>query len=213
MALSGHAAVVAADGTDVTATLTSGKIGGLLQVRDTQVPVYLSKLDTLAYTLVQQVNTLHAGGYDLNGTAGGNFFSPIASTSGAALAVAVTPTVAADPAKVVAAATAVAGDNTQARALANLRSAKVLGGTSTLIEGWGNLVYQVGQDAQLADKAQKTHADIVNQLQSLRDATSGVSIDEEAAAMLKFQRAYQANARFFGTIDQTLDTLLGLLRL
>ena len=40
----------------------------------------------------------------------------------------------------------------------------------------------------------------------LRDQVSGVSLDEEAAQMLRFQRAYEANARFFRVIDQTLDS-------
>jgi flavin reductase (DIM6/NTAB) family NADH-FMN oxidoreductase RutF len=39
-----------------------------------------------------------------------------------------------------------------------------------------------------------------------------VSLDEEAASMLKFQRAYEANARFFQLIDETLDSLLQLVR-
>jgi len=36
---------------------------------------------------------------------------------------------------------------------------------------------------------------------------SGVSLDEEAVQMIKFQRAYEANARFFGAVDQTLAVL------
>ena len=30
--------------------------------------------------------------------------------------------------------------------------------------------------------------------------------------LLKYQKAYEANARFFRAIDTTLDTLLGILR-
>jgi flagellar hook-associated protein 1 FlgK len=37
-----------------------------------------------------------------------------------------------------------------------------------------------------------------------------VSLDEEAMALLRFQRAYEANARFFQTVDQTLRTLLDM---
>jgi flagellar hook-associated protein 1 len=52
----------------------------------------------------------------------------------------------------------------------------------------------------------------VRQLQRLRDEASGVSIDEEAANLLRFQRAYEANARFFTTISDTLDTLMEMVR-
>ena len=50
----------------------------------------------------------------------------------------------------------------------------------------------------------------VNQIENLRDSVSGVSLDEEAASMMRFQRAYEANARFFTTVNETLDVLLNL---
>ena len=33
---------------------------------------------------------------------------------------------------------------------------------------------------------------------------------EEAVQMIKFQRAYEANARFFSTVDQTLSILFSI---
>jgi len=47
---------------------------------------------------------------------------------------------------------------------------------------------------------------------ALRDEVSGVSLDEEAMHLLKFQRAYEANARFFRVIDESIQTLLSELR-
>ena len=43
-----------------------------------------------------------------------------------------------------------------------------------------------------------------------RDAVSGISLDEEAMNMLKFQRAYEANARFFVAVDRMLDAMIGM---
>jgi flagellar hook-associated protein 1 FlgK len=37
---------------------------------------------------------------------------------------------------------------------------------------------------------------------------SGVSLDEEAAELMKFQRAYQASARVISVIDQMLDIVV-----
>jgi flagellar hook-associated protein 1 len=51
-------------------------------------------------------------------------------------------------------------------------------------------------------------AEVLRQVENLQDAVSGVSLDEEAADMLRFQRAYEANARFFRPVDETLDTTL-----
>ena len=52
--------------------------------------------------------------------------------------------------------------------------------------------------------------DVLSQIESLRQQVSGVSIDEEAAAMLRFQRAYEANARFFNVVNGLLDTFFSL---
>ena len=47
-------------------------------------------------------------------------------------------------------------------------------------------------------------------MELMREQVSGVSLDEEAANMMKFQRAYEANARFFQAIDSTLESLMSL---
>ena len=52
---------VALQGTDVTASLTGGRLGGLLAVRDTTLPGYLQALDDQAFTLASAVNTAHDG--------------------------------------------------------------------------------------------------------------------------------------------------------
>jgi flagellar hook-associated protein 1 FlgK len=82
------------------------------------------------------------------------------------------------------------------------------GGTATLSEGWGRLVYRVGRDVQSSRQESAMRQEVVSQVATLRDQVSGVSLDEEAMQMMKFQRAYEANARFFRVIDQTLDVLL-----
>jgi flagellar hook-associated protein 1 FlgK len=86
------------------------------------------------------------------------------------------------------------------------------GNTATLAEGWGQLVYRVGRDSKSAADERDSRQEIVRQVDALRDAVSGISLDEEAMNLLKFQRAYEANARFFQVIDSTLETLLSLSR-
>jgi flagellar hook-associated protein 1 FlgK len=162
------------------------------------------------------VNTLHAAGVGGDGLTGRNLFtfSPaIVGSAGAAGAIAVDATVAADPNKVAAAGPgAPVGDNTTARDIAALRSAKVVGGTATFHDTWGQLVYRVGRDSQSAKNEQHGREEIVTQVDALRDQVSGISLDEEAVNLVKYQKAYEANARFFRAIDSTLDTLLGILR-
>jgi len=42
----------------------------------------------------------------------------------------------------------------------------------------------------------------------MRDNTSGVSLDEEMANLIKFQHAYSAAAKLITTSDEMLRTLL-----
>jgi len=204
--------VISSNGVNVGSEITSGKLGGLLQVRDTTIPGYISRLDDMAYTLANQVNAATTAGYDLNGTAGLPFFTPLASAAGAASALTVNAAVAGDPNKVVAASNTSVGDNQVARNISNLRDARVMfGNTATLHDAWGRLVYQAGTDSQVAQTEADSRKSIVQQVQALRDSVSGVSLDEEAANMIKFQRAYEANARFFNVVNSALDTLLNTL--
>ncbi len=205
-------ATLTLQGSDVTALIGGGTLGGLLQVRDVNIPDYQNRLDTLADGVVQQVNTLHSSGYDLSGNAGGDFFSYSSAPTGvqgAAAAMQLDSGIAGDPRLIAAGALADPGDNQNARALADLRDARVLdSNTSTFNDTWSQLVYRVGRDTRDATDQQKSRAQIVAQVNALRDEVSGVSLDEEAMHLLKFQRAYEANARFFRTIDTALDTLL-----
>ncbi len=204
-------------GRDVTDEVTGGRLGGVLAARDTSIPAYIARLDEIAFEAAAQVNAVHAAGFDLQGVAGVAFFSfdvaPV-GVAGAARALRVDPAVAADGRLIAAAGVAAApGDNAAARAMAQLRDARVLGGgTATLMDGWSQLAYHVGRDVRTARDSQSSRAEIVRQVEALRDQASGVSLDEEAANMLKFQRAYEANAKYFTVIDDTLGVLLGLIR-
>jgi flagellar hook-associated protein 1 FlgK len=198
---------------DVTGEIAGGTIGGLLHVRDTILPGYTAQLDQLAYDVATQVNTLHAAGFDLNGAAAGDFFAAPGTVAGAASLMAVDSAIAADSALIAGSSTGASGDNQAARALAALRDARFAsGGTATATESWSGFVYQIGADVGEARAAAATRSKIVLQLQRLRDEASGVSVDEEAANLMRFQRAYEANARYFTTIVDTLDTLMNLVR-
>lgn len=208
-------AQVTAGGVDVTAALSGGTIGGLLHVRDALLPDYMARLDRVAYDVVQAVNGLHQSGFDANGAPGVAFFQPV-TLAGAAKAVRVSADLTADGggALVAASGTAgVAGDTTVARALAALREQPIAnGGTASASEAWGQLVFQVGRDRAAAAASERTQSEVLRQLQNLQSAVSGISLDEEAADMLRFQRGYEANARFFTTVDRLLETLLGMVR-
>ncbi len=208
--LTGHARVLS-NGVDITAEIGDGHLGGLIQARDGQMPAYASQLDALAHAVATQVNSVHGAGYDLSGAPGVSFFTPPSTVAGTAATLQMNAAVAGNPSLVAAAGIAAPGDNQAARALADLRDASIVGG-ATADDAWTSLAYQVGSDVSRARAEQSSRSEIVMQIEQLRDSVSGVSIDEEAAMMLRFQRAYEANARFFTVIDETLQTLLSLKR-
>ena len=53
---------------------------------------------------------------------------------------------------------------------------------------------------------------MIAQIDNQRQSVSGVSIDDEMANMLRFQRSYQAAARALSIFDQVTEDLLGIIR-
>lgn len=207
---SGHASLQIG-GTDITATLTNGRLGGLIELRDSVIPAYTARLDQMAYDLATAVNTAHAAGFDGTGAAAGNFFTPPATVAGAAQAFSVDAAVLADSQLVAGSATGAAGDNQVARALAGMRGARIMSGnTTTPADAWSTLVYEVGSDVSTARAVSSTREQVVRQLEGLREQVSGVSLDEEAANLMRYQRSYEASARYFTTVVDTLDTLMSM---
>ncbi len=204
---------IQSDGMDITSEITGGEIGGLLHVRDTVVPGYQSQIDQLASDVATAVNTAHHAGFDANGDAGGDFFTPPATVAGAAASLSVADAVNDDPQLIAASGTGAVGDNQTARTIAGLRDAPIaVGGTASPLAAWSQFAYRVGTDVSSATASSASHDAVIQQLQQLRDQTSGVSLDEEAANLMRFQRAYEANARYFTTISDTLNTLMNMVQ-
>ncbi|HTY60969.1 MAG TPA: flagellar hook-associated protein FlgK [Acidobacteriota bacterium] len=203
------------NGTDITDTLESGKLGGLIHLRDNVLAGYLNTLDDMAVTITDRVNEVHAQGTDLNGAAGGDLFTPFAqvipgSNTGAARAMSVAIT---DPAQIAAAAAGGgAGDNTNAKLLAGISEEKLFSGsTQSASEYYGQLLYTIGTDEKSAEDGTQTQNDLVEQLKNQRASSSGVSLDEEAVNIIKYQKAYQASSRLANVLDTLSGDILNML--
>lgn len=200
---------------DATALLTKGEIGGLITQRDNTVPGFLASLDQFAYTLVEGVNAQHASGFNLNGAAGGNFFTPVAAVAGAAGLVQVDAGVAADPHLIAAAQTAagVPGDNRNALALADLQTTAFAAlGDRSLTDYFQGLVGDVGQQLQASQDTLDFQQSLLTQTQFRRESLSGVNIDEETTNLIKFQRAFEAAARLIQIGDEMYQTVIEMVR-
>jgi flagellar hook-associated protein 1 len=194
-------------GQDVTSNLTGGDLGGVLQARDQQLPSYENALDSLAYGIGTQVNQQNELGLDGNGNPGAAIFSLPATQSGAAAQIQVSAT---NPSAVAAAAVGEgSAGNTNALALADLSSAIVAGG-QTASGFLASFLGQIGSDASAATTNNSAQQAILTQLTTQRDSLSGVSLDEEAANLTQYQRAYQAAAQVFNIGDTIMASALNL---
>jgi flagellar hook-associated protein 1 FlgK len=168
-----------------TATLSAtpgGRIGGLLDVA-AKVGGYRATLGGLAGSLIGSVNGLSSTAI-FSGT-GANDIAVVATST----------TVSAG------AASGAAGDNSVALALAALRGGAIDG-------GYAGLVQTIGSDVATATNNNETATRVLGSLTDRRQSVAGVSMDEEMANMLRFQRGYQAAARALTTMDEVLDTLI-----
>jgi len=195
---------------DITSEFTGGTLAARVALRDNSIPKFAQSLDQMAYDLASQVNQLHSVSYDQDANTGTNFFSPLASATGAAAALQLNPALAADPRKVAASNQSSGAGNEAAIALGNLLNTPV-GSHGSVIDQYRSLIFQVGNDTANAEVESDQHGSLVTQLENLRASVSGVSIDEETTSILQFQRAFQASARIVSTIDELLQTTLGML--
>ena len=187
--------------TDMT-SLTSGKLQGLIQLRDVTIPGYQAQLDTLASTMISATNTQHAAGFDLTGTAGGAFF-----TGTDAASIAINPAIMSNPALIAASGNGQPGNSDNALAMAALRTQSLFG-SSSIDTAYSQLVTKIGSDTQQAQRAADTSSLLVGSLQDRRESVSGVSLDEEMTNLVRFQRGYQASARALTAMDDMLDNLI-----
>ncbi|HKY93290.1 MAG TPA: flagellar basal body rod C-terminal domain-containing protein, partial [Nevskiaceae bacterium] len=113
----------------------------------------------------------------------------------------------------VSAAVANSSDNGNARALAQLVSARVLnGGRDSITSAQTSLTTRVGAQARQAGVDRDSQASLLAQTQAARDSVSGVNLDEEAADLIRFQQAYQAAAQVIAVADTVFQSLLDAAR-
>jgi flagellar hook-associated protein 1 FlgK len=189
--------------------LTGGRIQGTIEARDGALATLRGQLNTLASSLITEVNAVHTGGFSLTGSTGEAFFS---GTDAATIAV--NQTLLDNPALIQASGTAGAvGDNQTALALGQLANKKLPGfNNQTFSESYAQTVAELGEALNSVDGQLSTQEVVESMLRRQRDAVSGVSLDEEMTDLLKFQKAYQASARLITTIDEMLSTVLNMKR-
>lgn len=186
-----------------SAKIQSGEMGALLNVRDQVIPGYTAQLDGLASALATAVNTLHRQGMVGTGQQAGDFFT--GTTAGS---IQVSDAIRADASQIASSrVTGVPGDGGLATDIAAL-SRQALIGKLTLNQSAQYVVGQIGTAVKSAKTNQQANNAALQQYTTQEQAVSGVSLDEEMANLLVYQRAYDASAKVVSVADAMLQTLL-----
>ncbi len=185
------------NGTNITASLSNGDLGGTIQTRDQTIPGLVSQLDTLANQFATAFNATQAKGFDQNGNTGQNFFTIPATVAGSAGLISMAIT---DPTLIAASSDGTAGSNGNLGNFSAVQTTMLPSG-QTPAGAYANLVYQVGSLASNASAESSATAQSLLQLNNQLNSVSGVSIDEESTNLITYQTAYEAAARVISTVQ------------
>jgi flagellar hook-associated protein 1 FlgK len=204
-----------ADGGD--AIQAGGTMGSMVDTMTKVLPGMATKLDAVAEALVTTVNTETSAGLKADGTAGADFFIGDFSAGRFAKNIKVGITVPSD--------IAVSGKNEQnpdgtpkldgagnpigtndGSIATRLAGAGGRGGSPDL--SYQSMIADLGVSAQTSTRRSEIQANVTDQVDSARQAESGVNLDEEMTNLLTYQRGYEAASRVLTTIDSMLDQLI-----
>ncbi len=111
------------------------------------------------------------------------------------------------------------GDNVNIANMASLQSKKLLytdgsanGATETLLGGYSKMATSAGMYARGSAIQYTAQLNVNTQLVNQRESISGVSLDEEATNLMRYQQAYEAAAQIIATSQSMFQTILSTLR-
>ena len=101
------------------------------------------------------------------------------------------------------------GDNRNVLQLAQLQSNRdIFNGRGTLGEVYADVINDLGSVVVQAQISRDAQSVLTDEARQQRDSVSAVSLDEEAANLLRFQQAYQANAQVIQAANRLFDVIL-----
>lgn len=199
----------------ITNRIKGGTLGGLVTVRDQVIDGLKNQMDGLAYNIATEVNEAHTLGFDRGGRQGALFFNNLAGPQEASKFLKVNQDIVGDVGRIAAAARPNApGDNTVANVISQIQYKQNMeDGTATMDDYYNSIVGKLGVQAAQANKLRESQGNILQQINTLRESVSGVSLDEEATKMIEYQKTFDASARLIKTADEMFDTVLSLKRM
>ena len=215
--------ILSAEGADITSQVTSGQLGALMNLANKVFPQYLGsgnsagELNAMAQQFADCVNQALTQGNISDGpppVAGVPLFTyDTTNATNLAQTLAVDPTVTAGQLAAISTGPPEISNGVPLAlaALANPQSSGDEINGASYTEFYGNMAATIGNDLNDATNNQQVQQSALAQAQSLRKQVSGVSLDAEAAVLLQFQQAYEANSKLITVLDQLSEDTINML--
>ena len=103
------------------------------------------------------------------------------------------------------------GDNRVALEIAKLPTKPIMrDGTMTFSEYFSSIITDLGLKVGRNQSEMAQQDNMIQQFKEIRSSNSSVNMDEELTNMVQYQKAYEASARFLGTIDEMMETVINM---
>ncbi|OLS01539.1 flagellar hook-associated protein FlgK [Tissierella creatinophila] len=207
------------DNSEATITVTNGSLlGNMDALRD--IDNSKKNLDKMASTMAQAINRVHGQleVKDQNGNLveAGFIFTVKEGKNpeDAAMNIEINKALVSDNSLLQSGKNGNEGDGSLALELAGLRNKK-LGedgkedqSGNTIGGSYRDIVIKIGISKQHSDNMVENQEALTQQLENRRESVSGVSINDEITNVIKFQKAYEANAKVLSALTEMLDVLI-----
>ena len=177
-----------------------GNIGGLLDYVAEVLEPTLSALNEQATSIADEFNTLQASGYDLDSESGSALFTYSSSNAAGSLALADDFTT--DDLAFSDSATSGSSNNNNLLLMLDLQEDQS--------DSYSTLLADVAIQSSAISATLSANTELVDSVESSISSTSGVNSDEEAANLLIYQAAYEANAKVITVAGELFDTLMSM---
>ena len=190
------------------APIGGGQLLGFTELAYDTIPDFVDRIDQMALSIVEGVNSLHRSGYGLNGSTGVNFF---AADKLRASNISISDNVLADLNSIAASADGNSGDNELALSISSLRNSSLMREGTQTIEGFHNeMLGEIGAKSREAQTMAENNRLFADQIENRRQGIQGVSLNDEASQLVLYQRAYQAAARAVSIIDDLMEVAINI---
>ncbi len=183
-----------------------GKLGALINFRDTILSSLMDDLDKLAEAIVTTINFEHRIGYGLDGVNNRDFFEPNRTK---AFNIEVSSDIK-DVTNIAVSIDGAKGDNTNAFNINELKDKRIIDNRFSIKEFYNGFIVNLGVMAREAKSNRMNGELLITQINNSRESVKGVSIDEELVAMIQAQRIYQSAARMIVVMDELLEEIINI---